>query len=192
MTMQLPDVLRLRLLRWAESQHLQARSCDFLIHNAAGPYLARWYVVRQGKRWLRLTPEQRQHHLDVNDPRSDGGGRNVFVHQFLSSDDERALHDHPWRWLTIILSGQYLEHVPADPSNPAGATTVHHRREGDVVWCRRSQRAHRIEVIDGERAITLFLTGRKTREWGFHCRQGWRHWRDFTALDGNGRSRGCN
>ena len=156
--MKIPELIRLRLLHWAEARHLQARDCDFLIHNSGGPYLARWYVVRQGQRWLRLTPEERLHHLDVHDPRSDGAGRNVFVHRFTASDDERALHDHPWPWLTVILSGQYLEHVPADPRNPAGATRVRRRRQGDVVWCRQAQRAHRIEVIDGEPAVTLFLT----------------------------------
>ena len=46
--MRLPDPIRRRLLTWARDWHCEARSSDFLIENAHGPYLARWYVIRQG------------------------------------------------------------------------------------------------------------------------------------------------
>lgn len=190
--MRLPDPFRRRLLAWARDWHCEARRRDFLIHNGRGPYLARWYVVRQGQRWLDLTPEIRRQALASEDPRVDGGQRNVFLHQFLSSDDDRALHDHPWPWMTIILDGEYLEHLPADASEPIGPTVAHHRRTGDMVIRRDATRPHRIELLDRHPATTLFLTGRKSREWGFYCSQGWRHWRDFTAADGTaGKSRGC-
>ena len=29
-------------------------------------------------------------------------------------------------------------------------------------------------------AWTLFITGKKQREWGFHCPKGWMHWEKFT------------
>lgn len=162
-----------------------------MIQNERGPYLARWYVLRQGQRWLDLTPEIRRRELASEDPRVDGARRNVFVHQFLSGDDDRALHDHPWPCMTIILDGEYLEHVPADASCPTGATVAHHRRVGDVVIRRNAARPHRIELLAQRPVTTLFVTGRKVREWGFHCGRGWRHWRDFTATDGNGSTRGC-
>ncbi|MDN5849106.1 MAG: hypothetical protein L0H63_05630, partial [Nitrococcus sp.] len=57
---------------------------------------------------------------------------------------------------------------------------------------RRARSAHRLALIDAEPVITLFITGPRVREWGFHCPQGWRHWRAFTAADNPGRiGRGC-
>ena len=70
-------------------------------------------------------------------------------------------------------------------------TYSHVWRAGDVVMRYNAARPHRIELIDHRPTTTLFLTGRKRREWGFYCRQGWRHWRNFTATDGRGGSRGC-
>lgn len=188
--MRLPEPTRRHLLTWARTWHCDARSGDFLIVNDSGPYLARWYVFRQGQRWLDFSAGTRRQLLEQENPRVDGRARNVFVHQFLASDDERALHDHPWPWITVILEGEYLEHLPADASNPAGPTVAHHRRGGDIVMRRDAARPHRIELIDGRPATTLFVTGRKCREWGFHCPRGWRHWREFTAHS-NGGSRGC-
>lgn len=36
------------------------------------------------------------------------------------------------------------------------------------------------------RVWTLFITGRKVREWGFHCESGWVHWKMFTSKGGCG------
>ena len=30
---------------------------------------------------------------------------------------------------------------------------------------------------------SLFITGPVIREWGFHCPNGWRHWKQFTVRD---------
>lgn len=51
---------------------------------------------------------------------------------------------------------------------------------------------HRLEVPEGGRALSLFFTGAKEREWGFHCPNGWRHWQDFTGgANGEIVGRGC-
>ena len=51
---------------------------------------------------------------------------------------------------------------------------------------------HRIEIRGGEQCWTLFITGPRIREWGFHCPQGWRHWRDYTKPGSYGQvGRGC-
>ena len=56
-----------------------------IIPHAADPYLKRWYVI----------------------PRNPV--LNIYVHQFLRSDDDRALHDHPWWFASIMLKGAYVE-----------------------------------------------------------------------------------
>ena len=37
-------------------------------------------------------------------------GVRFYLHQFVASDPDRGLHDHPWPWaFSIILAGSYLE-----------------------------------------------------------------------------------
>lgn len=108
---------------------------------------------------------------------------NVYLHEFAGSDDDRAMHDHPWDNTSYILFGRYIEHTPA------GSFV---RQEGDVVQ-RRAVDQHRIEVFEGKPPVlTLFITGPKVREWGFQCPQGWRHWQEFCAPgDSSQVGRGC-
>lgn len=139
---------------------IATRAPDLVIGPAHDPYLRRWFVVPRNP-W-----------------------QNVYLHEFLRSDDDRALHDHPWNNRTLVLSGRYFEHLRG------GA--IRERREG---WngARRAAAAHRVELVPGERAVTLFTTGPVIREWGFWCPQGWRHWRDFTAGEhGELVGRGCD
>jgi hypothetical protein len=107
---------------------------------------------------------------------------NVYLHDIRKSDDDRAFHDHPWPNTSFLIVGSYIEHTPE------GRFT---RKAGDVVH-RPAHALHRLEVIPGERAISLFSTGPKEREWGFACPQGWVHWKDFTSEgDSSQTGRGC-
>ncbi|MCQ4165110.1 hypothetical protein [Tahibacter harae] len=138
------------------------RPADVVIGGAAAPYLKRWFLIPRN-RWF-----------------------NIYLHLFLRSDDDRALHDHPWLNCSLLLQGQYTEHTIA-------AGGVHHRAlrlAGDVV-VRRAKSAHRIELHAGS-CITLFFTGPVRRGWGFHCPQRWVPWRDFTSADGREVGRGCD
>lgn len=106
----------------------------------------------------------------------------VYLHDIRKSDDDSAFHDHPWQNTSILLLGGYIEHTPDG---------VFDRREGDVVH-RPAGALHRLEMIPGQRAISLFLTGPVERDWGFACPHGWVHWRDFTGSDDLGWiGRGC-
>ena len=102
--------------------------------------------------------------------------QNVYLHHGLRDDDDRALHDHPWPNQSFLINGRYREVMPE------GSFI----REAGSLISRRAEDAHRLELIDGEPFISLFFTGRKEREWGFHCPNvdgppRWVHWRDFTA-----------
>jgi hypothetical protein len=38
----------------------------------------------------------------------------IRLHHWLTDDDGRALHDHPWGFLTLVLSGSYVDiHEPS-------------------------------------------------------------------------------
>ena len=107
---------------------------------------------------------------------------NVYYHRVLRNDDDRALHDHPWPSFSIMTVGQLRE------ITPDGARMI---RAGECVY-RGPDFAHRLELIDGQPCETLFITGPKMRDWGFHCPKGWVHWLDFVATDSTGQiGRGC-
>lgn len=107
---------------------------------------------------------------------------NVYLHHILRSDDDRAFHDHPWDNMSLVIAGRYVEHTPGG---------AFFRNPGDVV-SRKAGDAHRLEILEGEDAVSLFQTGPKVREWGFHCPQGWRHWEEFCALGDSSRvGKGC-
>ena len=68
---------------------------------------------------------------------------------------------------------------------------VFDRAAGSIVT-RKATDAHRLEIPEGGRAVSLFITGPKLREWGFHCPNGWRHWREFVDERDSGQvGRGC-
>jgi hypothetical protein len=106
------------------------RAPDFVIGGAARPYLRRWWVIPRNPLF------------------------NIYLHQFLRSDDDRALHDHPWVNASILLRGRCVEHT-------ISAGGIEHRRElraGDVRVRPSGRLAHRVEVVDGP-CWTLFITG---------------------------------
>src|SRR5690606_8175675 len=100
------------------------RAPDFVVgaDNPEGPYLNRWFLT-PWRRW--------QHQLGQRakaDPtwwnrtaaRLSRLLPNLYLHQFLRDDDDRALHDHPSCGVSFILAGGYIEHTIA-------AGGVHHR-----------------------------------------------------------------
>lgn len=142
---------------WADSVILE-RAPDFVIGD---DYLRRWWVI----------------------PRNPFA--NIYLHWINRSDDDRALHDHSWDNVSVLLSGGYREHTPDGTFD---------RSAGDVVQ-RKATDLHRLELVDGQPALSLFITGPKVREWGFDCPNGWVPWQQFTGFAETGDSaavgRGC-
>lgn len=135
------------------------REPDFIIgkDSPGGAYLKRWWVIPRN-RWF-----------------------NIYLHQILRDDDDRALHDHPWWNVSLILRGGYFECTPGpDHDRPCRRW----RGAGSVTF-RRARSAHRLEVHKRP-AWTLFITGPRLREWGFYCPKGWVLWKDFVSPDDHG------
>lgn len=110
---------------------------------------------------------------------------NIYLHKIMADDDARALHDHPWHSLSLRLKGKLIEWYFA-PGHIAAK-----RRYAPRLVFRRATFAHRLEVADGP-VWTLFITGPRIREWGFHCFNGWVPWQQFVDPDDTGqRGRGC-
>jgi hypothetical protein len=151
----------------------ERRSPDFVIGGAEKPYLRRWWLIPRNRFF------------------------NIYLHNIMRSDDDRALHDHPWINLSILLRGAYVEHLPRGWKL---------RRAGQFVL-RGPRSAHRLELITPEfypntstlcpylagECWTLFITGPRLRTWGFHCPQGFVPWQAFTAPGATGEiGKGCN
>ena len=80
----------------------------------------------------------------------------VRVHHWLGPDDDRAFHDHPWWFTTVVLRGGYADHSPEG---------VEHLRAPAI---RHRTATHRHTVVpDPGGAWTLVLTGPRIRAWGF-------------------------
>lgn len=124
-----------------------------------------------GEQYMRRWHLYRQH-----------GGYNLYLHRYDGSDDDRALHDHPWRSIGIVLWGRLYE-ITED-----GKT---HRLWPLFPKYRNATYAHRI-ILKSRFAFTLFFAFPKEREWGFLCPNGWVHWRKFTDENGQQVGAGCD
>jgi len=132
------------------------RDPDMLIGSPADPYMRRWFVIPRNKFF------------------------NVYLHHFRHSDDDRALHDHPWWNVSYLLEGEYTEHTIA-----AGGVNTRIVYKKGALKFRWATAAHRIELESGT-CWTLFMTGPKIRKWGFHCPLGWKPWEKFVNLENTG------
>lgn len=93
----------------------------------------------------------------------------LFLHHFHRSDLDE-LHDHPWTFVTFLLSHGYWEHTPQGRF---------WRRRFSVLY-RPAEYQHFIEI---ERPTwTIVLRFRKRREWGFIKNGIWTLWTKFEEM----------
>lgn len=126
-----------------------------------------------------------------------------FLHLFHRSDEDRALHDHPWTFISFILWRGYWEHYYETIQCPQcrGSGMDHLdddgfeldrnrkcgtcRAEKTIKVYKRSRRwplqilyrpaewTHRVELIKEKPTLTLILRFRGRRKWGYHFPDGW-------------------
>ena len=148
------------------------RPPDFIIGRSDHEYMRRWWVWPRN-RWF-----------------------NLYLHQFVDNDDDRALHDHPWASLSIVLRGsvrEWLDDWAPSTDNPGeGYRKCRVLGPGRVVY-RSAKFRHRLDLFPmGQPCWTLFFTGPQVRVWGFVCPQGWRPWQTFVDERDHGAvGRGC-
>jgi hypothetical protein len=78
------------------------------------------------------------------------------LHHWYYSDDSRAFHDHPWGFISIVLSGSYTD------ISPAGRD---HLSVGSIRY-RPALHRHTVQVSPGG-CWTFLITGPVIRKWGF-------------------------
>ncbi len=115
-------------------------------HKNMGPdYMHRWHLIPKN-RWF-----------------------NIFLHRIIHSDDARALHDHPWWSVSFLLKGVLAERWRCQTCGEANFEHILPR-----FWpvFRKAQFAHRLILMSTE-AWTIFITGPRSRTWGFWIHQRW-------------------
>jgi hypothetical protein len=98
----------------------------------------------------------------------------VYLHHLHVSDEDRALHDHPWSFVTFLLSSGYYEWTPVGQG--VGAVVRTWRRRFSVLY-RPATWQHRLELV--KPTWTLVLRFRTVRDWGFITPDGWLDWRSY-------------
>lgn len=110
-------------------------------------------------------------------------GRGPFaarVHHILRSDDDRAFHDHPWPYLTIILKGGYIEVTPVYDADGFYQGERRIWRGAGSVLLRGARSWHRLEIPECVDTWTLFITGPKRQSWGFMAQPKNKiYWREY-------------
>lgn len=102
----------------------------------------------------------------------------VLLHRFIGSDDP-CPHDHPWGFISFILTCGYTEATPSDQSDASSPEVRTWYPALSVLW-RPATWIHRVDIKPGSRPLTLVIHGPKSRSWGFWTRFGWLHWSKYS------------
>lgn len=93
----------------------------------------------------------------------------IRLHHILRSDEDRHLHDHPFNFVSFLLSSGYWEETPLIVNGLMGRQ----RR-----WCPRfsfvrrlAEDLHKLTLV--EPTWTLVFAQLKRRDWGFQTEDGW-------------------
>lgn len=100
------------------------------------PYLKRYYLLRT--RWME-----------------------IYIHHLFRSDPDTDMHDHPWWFISLILWGGYIEHMPHGSF----------KRRAPALLYRPIGSPHRLEL--SRPAWTFVIVGPVRRTWGFVTSKGW-------------------
>ena len=152
---------------WNWFKRLISGEPHFKIGGSDSPYMLRWFVLPRNGRF------------------------NIYLHKFLRDDDDRALHDHPWWFISIMVKGGYVETLACEHED-----VVIERKSPSIAY-RSATARHRVALFknsDGtaKPCWTIVITGRKAREWGFWCPKGFVPWQKFVAQDDEGNvGKGC-
>ena len=95
-------------------------------------------------------------------------GENQYLHHILAADYP-VLHEHPWSFKAMMLSGGYTEMTPEGPVV---------RQAGDV-YEKQATDLHYIATVKPD-TWTMVFTGPTIRDWGFLDAGQWISHSDFT------------
>lgn len=85
----------------------------------------------------------------------------IYIHKIYEPDQDQHLHNHPWNYFNLILSGGYeVEELLH------GCYQVFNTMEPMKFSFRKHNEYHKIKYLHSP-TTTLFITGRRKYEWGY-------------------------
>jgi hypothetical protein len=98
----------------------------------------------------------------------DFGMFSIRLHHWLSDDDHRAYHDHPYWFWTFVLKGSYVDVSPTIQEWNGGPREF---RKIDLVrrwqWrFRQAEYKHSVQTVEPN-TWTFLITGKPSRRWAF-------------------------
>jgi hypothetical protein len=93
----------------------------------------------------------------------------IRIHHIRLPDQDRDEHCHPWAARTIILSGWYIETRDGVPFK---------RKQGDTATLTADE-FHTITHVSTGGVLTMFITWKYQRSWGFKTPTGFVPWRTY-------------
>lgn len=149
-----------------------AQPYSHLYHADGTLYMERWIIV----------------------PRRKPDGCHVRLHHICTEDQDRHLHDHPFSFGSLVLTGGYIEARPVTRSPcflgadletldllpfPYEEVRQELRKAGSFAYRHACDR-HRIVWVQ-ENTWTLVFAGPLRQWWGFYTEKGKIHWRDYES-----------
>jgi hypothetical protein len=143
---------------------------DILRQDTGELYLRRWFIYPRYKEFKKAEPR-------------------LYLHKFYRGDEDPYLHDHPWSFTSLILTGGYWEEIPWDYIDAVGSIPTF---GPDNDWRnlkfyprfsilkRPATWKHRVLLKDKNPVWTIVKTGVKERSWGFWVKNKLCPWRTFT------------
>jgi hypothetical protein len=103
-------------------------------------------------------------------------GVTIRIHKFYRGDQDRALHDHPWPFITFPLH-TYAEHYWD------GEKVAHRPVKRFRFHYRPATHRHIVRKLTKGPTWTIVFTGWKVNEWGFWPENDkFVHWREWDLL----------
>ncbi len=161
-------------MSWVMTQISRALPAPRVIYDREGgtAYLSRWYLIG-----ARRTPDPELKGQFLDESRGERTWPfNLFLHSFHRSDDDGALHSHPWSWaVSLILASGY------DEERRVGDGVLRRRVRPFTLNFLRGDTYHRVDLIDGRECWSLFLVGPKRSTWYFwdRVRKARCEWRSY-------------
>lgn len=108
----------------------------------------------------------------------------VYLHKIILTDSD-CPHDHPWRFISIILKCSYIEHEHRQYDTHEGGVVyaqISRRFRAPAILVRPATWAHTLE-IPGKPVWTLVITSTWKRKWGFWTKKGWIRHNDYISTN---------
>lgn len=148
------------------------RYTDIKREDTGDLYLRRWFIYPRYKEFQKAEPR-------------------LYLHKFYRGDEDPYLHDHPWPYTSLILTGGYWEETELEDSPwKPGLSRLSTGIDGDArvqrwhtrlsILKRPATWRHRVILADKTPVWTLVRTGVKERSWGFWVKNKLCPWRTFT------------